>query len=146
MKKSHLLGLVLAGFLLAGCFHTGLKNQTGVTTTQPVEPSITGTEATEATGEAVQVEEGTTVRYTDTGFVPQSISVIVGDSVTFVNESGKQMWVASAVHPTHQVLPGFDQLTAVGMGESYTYTFEMAGQWKYHNHVSPGDTGVVVVE
>lgn len=137
MKKSHLLGLAAAGLLLAGCYHTA-QTGTGVTTTQQKEP------VTEATGD-VGVE-GATVRYTDSGFVPSSISVEAGTSVTFVNESSGRMRVASAVHPTHRDLPGFDQLTAVGEGETYSYTFTDAGAWKYHNHVAPGNTGVVVVE
>lgn len=146
MKKRHLILLGLAGLLLAGCFHTP-KTGTGVTSTTPVTTTLPDEQepASEASGEAVE-EEAITVSYTDSGFVPNSITVNSGTSVTFVNESTKKMWVASAVHPTHQVLPGFNQLAATEAGTSYTYTFSKAGQWRYHNHVATTDTGAVIVE
>ena len=87
-----------------------------------------------------------TVDYTNSGFTPKSITVKVGDSVTWGNKSTKSMWVASAVHPTHQELPGFDQLAGVEANGEYTYTFSKAGNWKYHNHLGPSDTGVVIVQ
>jgi hypothetical protein len=55
------------------------------------------------------------------------------------------MWVASAVHPTHLLLPGFDELKSTGKGGTYEYTFVKVGTWQYHNHVNPSDTGSVVV-
>lgn len=87
-----------------------------------------------------------TVDYTDKGFLPKTITIKVGEKVTWTNKSANPMWVASAVHPTHNVLPGFDELTSVVKGETYSYTFAKAGNWRYHNHVGPSDTGVVVVE
>lgn len=85
------------------------------------------------------------VTYTDTGFAPTPLIVKKGTTVTYVNESSRGMWVASAVHPTHQLLPGFDQLSAVPKAGMYEYTFTKVGTWVYHNHVSPRDTGSVVV-
>jgi plastocyanin len=85
------------------------------------------------------------VTYTDTGFAPVIATVRVGDIVTFVNESSTAMWVASAMHPTHQLLPSLDQKASVGSGGTYEYTFTNVGTWKYHNHVSPDDVGTVVV-
>ena len=86
------------------------------------------------------------VEYNDTGFTPESITVKKGTSVTWINKSQKPMWVASAIHPTHRELPGFDQLESVGNDSEYSYTFDKIGNWKYHNHVSPSDFGSVVVE
>ncbi len=51
------------------------------------------------------------------------------------------MWVASAMHPTHQLLPGFDELTAVPKGTSYEYTFTKDGAWKFHDHINPEARG-----
>lgn len=89
--------------------------------------------------------KGVFVAYTDSGYTPVSLTVKKGTMVTFVNQSGKGMWTASAVHPTHQVLPGFDELKADAKGESYEYTFVKVGTWKYHNHVAPSDMGTVIV-
>lgn len=86
-----------------------------------------------------------TVSYGPSGFSPNTVTVKKGTTVRFVNEGDADMWVASAVHPTHQVLPGFDQLKSVGKGGVYDYTFTKVGTWKYHNHVAPQDAGSVVV-
>jgi plastocyanin len=90
-------------------------------------------------------KERMVVTYTDTGFAPKPLKVVKGTKVTFVNESSRGMWVASDVHPTHQLLPGFDQLSTVSKNGVYEYVFEKVGTWKYHNHVNPTDTGTVIV-
>lgn len=97
------------------------------------------------TEQAAEAEDNTII-YTDSGFAPRTLTVKKGTTVTFKNQSSKSMWVASSVHPTHQDLPGFDQLQGVGEGGTYTYTFDKTGSWKFHNHLAPSDTGVVVVE
>ena len=102
-----------------------------------------------------------TVTYTDKGFTPSSISVAQGQSVMWVNQSSKQMWVASGMHPTHLVYDGtskdahcaasytgptpFDECVAVPAGQSYTFAFTKAGTWGYHNHANAADFGKVVV-
>lgn len=129
MKKVILL--ILAGGLLAGCYHIPKA-------AAPVQRPLPAAET--------QVVEENTVIYDSNGFAPKSITVKVGTTVTWKNTGNKMMWVASAAHPTHQELPGFDQLEATGKGTSYSYTFTKQGTWKYHNHASPGETGTVVVE
>jgi len=98
-----------------------------------------------------------TVSYTGSGFTPASITVAVGDTVTFINDSGSNMWVASILHPSHKVYGGttlsqhcadgsdnsaFDQCET---GNSYSFTFDKIGNWKYHNHIRAGIIGTVVV-
>lgn len=136
MKKRHLIVIVAAGFLLAGCYHTG-GTQTQVPSTQ-TEPA--------AQDNVQEAGEGVTVHYTNSGFTPTTITVEVGTTVTFVNDDSRSMWVASSVHPTHKDLPGFDQLKGSGKGTSYTYTFSKAGEWSYHNHLSPSQQGKVIVK
>jgi len=86
------------------------------------------------------------ITYSDSGFSPNTITVEQGTTVTFLNQSSGQMWVASSVHPTHQDYPGFDQLKGVGTGEKYTFIFDKVGTWKYHNHLSSSNIGTVVVQ
>lgn len=86
------------------------------------------------------------VTYSDSGFAPKEISVSVGQTVRFVNESSGNMWVASAVHPEHSILPEFDDKKAVSAGENYEFTFAKIGKWNYHNHIKPSATGTVIVE
>ena len=91
------------------------------------------------------IEAGNEVSYTDSGYSPKQITVKKGTAVTFKNDSSIGMWTASGVHPTHQLLPGFDELKSVAKGGTYTYTFAKVGTWQYHNHLKPTDVGVVVV-
>jgi len=91
------------------------------------------------------LSEDVVVEYTNTGFVPETITVKEGQTVLFINKSNNSMWVASDSHPSHQILPEFDQLTKVGINEIYSYTFLQDGSWKYHNHVKPRDGGVIIV-
>ncbi|MBI2009823.1 MAG: hypothetical protein HYS86_01460 [Candidatus Chisholmbacteria bacterium] len=109
-------------------------------------------------GEAMMGEE--TISYSDAGFSPQTVTVKAGTKVRFVNESSKEMWPATAVHPTHTVYPGssiskcgtaeaatiFDACRGMAPGGSYSFTFDEVGDWKYHNHLTPTHFGGVVVE
>ncbi len=85
------------------------------------------------------------ITYGTDGFTPKSVTVKKGSTVRWTNQSQGGMWVASAMHPTHQLLPGFDQLKSVGAAGTYEYTFVKVGTWKYHNHVAASDSGTVVV-
>ncbi len=98
-----------------------------------------------------------TVDYTSAGFAPAAITIKKGDTVTFTNSSGASMWVASAVHPTHEVYNGttraehctpgvasasFDQCEN---GATYSFKFDKAGTWGYHNHSRAAHFGQVIV-
>lgn len=87
-----------------------------------------------------------TVRYTNTGFAPAKLTVPANTMVEFINQSDEEMWVASNVHPSHEILPTFDQFKGVGKGQSYMYTFDKKGSWPYHDHINPALEGVISVE
>lgn len=89
---------------------------------------------------------GNIVTYTDSGFVPASISIKVGEVVVFKNNSSGGMRVASNPHPVHTDLPGFDSNQVISSGESFSYTFVKVGSWGYHNHLNPSQGGTVVVQ
>lgn len=127
--------------------------------------SNTSNPATGGTAISVGVSAGThktvTVTYTNQGFSPKNVSIAIGDTVHFVNQSSHGMWVASDVHPSHAAYDGttlqqhcsggadtkggFDECTAVQSGSTYSFTFPKAGTFQYHNHVQASDTGTVVV-
>lgn len=93
----------------------------------------------------VNQSEEKIVRYTNEGFEPKTLEISVGTKVTFINETTSGMWTASAPHPAHTNLPGFDALRNMNKGESYSYTFTKAGTWAYHNHTSAGKFGKIIV-
>lgn len=87
-----------------------------------------------------------TVVYTNDGFRPKSLTVPVGTMVEFVNQSDKEMWVASNVHPSHEILPTFDEFEGVAKGKTYMYTFDKNGTWPYHDHINASFEGVIIAE
>jgi len=143
----------LAGWYLLGS--GGLKNKlipystsnTPVATTTPSSGgSISGPQTPGGVGTSKGgVMERTVVTYSDGGFNPKTVTVKVGTTVTFMNDSSGAMWVASDPHPVHTLLSGFDELNSVRKGGSYEYTFTKVGTWTYHNHMNPSMKGTVVV-
>lgn len=112
-----------------------------VKTGQPVAASVFD--------EQVIVNDGmnmATVIYTDEGFRPSKLTVPIGTMVEFVNKSNVEMWVATNIHPEHDILPTFDQFKAVGRDKNYMYVFDKKGSWKYHDHLMPNLEGVINVE
>lgn len=90
--------------------------------------------------------ENKTVRYTENGFSPTTLTISEGAKVTFINDSDSGMWVASDPHPSHSILPSFDSNKSLKKGESYSYTFTKKGTWGYHNHAQANRKGKIVVE
>ena len=89
------------------------------------------------------------VEITANGLSPSSIKVKAGDTVTWTNDDSVPHWPATAAHPTHTVYPGsditkcgtaaqtsiFDACKGLAPGESYSFKFDQAGNWKYHDHL-----------
>lgn len=84
--------------------------------------------------------------YSDSGFLPATLEVDAGTKVVFKNEGTGPMWVASDPHPVHSSLAGFDALKGFSTGQSYSFTFQKAGTWGYHNHLRPSHTGKIIVK
>ncbi len=89
-------------------------------------------------------------------FEPSEITVEKGTRVRFLNESDVEVWPASAIHPTHSIYPeksesdclgsSFDSCRPILRGEFFAFTFDVAGEWRYHDHVRAYKTGVITVE
>lgn len=120
---------------------TGTQNQTNTTPTTSAPKEIV-------------------IMYSDAGFSPSSVEIKTGDTVIFKNESEKEMWPASAFHPTHTAYPGsdinkcgtaeegkiFDSCKGIEKGGSWSFKFDRQGEWKYHNHLMSGYFGTIIVK
>jgi len=131
-----------------------MANEQGVATTTP--DTATESENEDDGGPAFAV-----ITLTDSGFSPASVSVARGETVRFINESSRGMWVGADEHPTHTEYDGtstrehcangantgtsFDQCTSVERGDFWDYTFTKSGTFGFHNHVGASNTGTVVV-
>ena len=100
------------------------------------------------------------IEMSSSGFSPKTLEINAGDIVIFKAVDNSNRWPASAMHPTHTVYPGsginkcgtaeeekiFDACGSVKQGETFTFTFNEVGNWKYHDHLSSGTTGEIIVE
>ena len=107
-------------------------------------------------GLSATVSSPVAVTYTESGFSPASITVKKGQVVLFLNNADAQeVWVASAIHPTHGVYPqksasdclgsSFDACKGIKIGESWEFTFTQVGSWNYHDHLHTSKFGKVIV-
>lgn len=159
MSKTFIIAAIII-VILGGVVY--LQRQTTPVAQEEVknpEVSITSENTpitTESAGaQSMETEKETvTIRATDSGFVPSSVSIKKGATVVFMNESSRDVWIASAMHPTHTVYPTkggcigstFDACRGLKPNESWSFTFDIAGAWKYHDHLSPGNFGSITVE
>ena len=86
-----------------------------------------------------------TIIYTGSKFDPANITIKKGVTVTFLNNSNRDIWPASSIHPVHNILPGFDLLRGMQTGETYSFTFDQTGKWGYHDHLRASQGGVITV-
>jgi plastocyanin len=126
----------------------------------PEQPSASSTAPSTATGDMTgQPTSAYTVKLMNGSFSPATLTVPVGTTVTFVNQSSEDMWIASDDHPDHtdydgttrdeHCAPGYAGATPLdecGTGNTYTFTFTKAGTWGYHNHADHDEKGTIVVQ
>src|SRR3989338_4655211 len=137
MKKHVMILIGIFLFLIVGCIQ---KNAGQATSNNEVVNEI------DNNGNIVEITLG--------GFNPSTLTIKSGETVTWVNKLSSQSWPASAVHPSHNVYPEsggcigskFDACRGLKQDETYSFTFNQKGAWKYHDHLSAGSTGTIIVE
>lgn len=112
--------------------------------TPPASSPVTSSPRISASPSASPATKNT-VKIQSSGFVPASISIKVGQTLTWVNADSVNHNVNSAVHPTHLVYPPLN-LGLIKSGEEKSLTFPKAGTYKYHDHLNPSLTGSVTVQ
>lgn len=104
--------------------------------------------------------QGKIIEITSSGFNPDTLTINVSETVTFVNKDTVPHWVATDPHPGHDQYPEyFEQPVPVGcsrskfdacrglpQGETFSFTFNLTGTWTYHDHLNPLLKGTVVVQ
>jgi len=85
------------------------------------------------------------ISFTENGFEPESINIVRGTTVLFVNNSDGDFWPASNLHPTHGVYKEFDSLKEFPASASWSFVFNKIGTWKYHNHLNYNLGGIINV-
>ena len=169
MNRNMVIGVILVLLIFGGYFLYQNSNKAPasvatnqeVNTQQPADQSNT-VNVSQDNGIDVQIQlaKNYEVKYTDSGYTPSELKIKAGDTVTFKNESTHEMWVGSAMHPTHAVYSGttlqqhcpdaenndLDQYKSAKPGESWSFTFSKTGTWGYHNHAKANQFGKIIVE
>ena len=112
------------------------------------------------TGSSV-VENTKTIEISSNGFSISALSISKGDTITFVNiDKNAKHWPASDWHPSHSLYPGsgiekcqteeknlvFDSCKGLSYNEEWSFTFNEAGSWAFHDHFYPEFKGIITVE
>ncbi len=84
------------------------------------------------------------ITVTPYGFVPGVITITSGTKITWVNKSGSDANISSDPHPTHTNYPLLN-LGTFGMNSSVSLTFSKVGRFGYHNHLTPAQHGIIIV-
>lgn len=114
--------IVLAAVLL---FVAACKKDTSPT--NPVAPD-TGTPG----------PSGATITIQNNAVSPTSVSITVGQSVTFVNSDSRTHDMASDPHPTHTDCPAINAVGAIGTGQTkLTNALSRAATCGFHDHTDP---------
>ena len=80
---------------------------------------------------------GATITLTSAGANPRTVTVAVGQTVTFVNNDTRQHEMASDPHPQHGSCPSMEAgLGTIGAGQTkITHAFANAGTCGFHDHL-----------
>ena len=112
----------LAGFAFA-C--NGSTQPSGTTTTSPGGSSTAPANPNE-------------VEITEEGFNPATLTVSVGEKVTWFNKSNRRRWVSSQTKvPDTQV---------IAIGARAGYTFKEAGTYDYYDYYNKELKGTIIVQ
>lgn len=110
-------------------------------TTQPLKldrPKV-------ATESVVLKSEKYSISYNaDGSFSPESLTVKVGDSITFKNNSKESAQIALGEHELHLSLKGFEE-KVIESGQSYVFSPREKGNFVFHNHLRPQKFGTLVI-
>ena len=135
------LGYVIAIMLCVACASGGDANTTTAAVATTAAPGTTTASGPSTTGAASGGGE-VTVSANDFSFSPATVTVSVGDSVTWT--------LAEGAHTTSSgTAPDLDGLwdQALTADEPFTFTFEEAGTYEYFCRFHPDFmTGTVTVE
>ncbi len=105
----------------------------------PTSPSGSGGGASGGPGPS-----GATITIVNGGSLsPNTVTIGVGQSVTFVNNDTQPHQIASNPHPTHTDCPAINALGSIAPGQTkLTDAFSTARSCGFHDHNDPGNAAL----
>lgn len=145
MKALIVFLILMTTLIVAGCtqYEDQPAPESEMTTPEDTDESITEEEEVESTVDAAEDTGDTTsmenkVLIKDFEFKPEKLQISVGDTVTWVN-------MDSAPHTATSNDEGFDS-GSLSEDESFSFTFEEAGNYDYICTFHPNMKGEIIVE
>ena len=144
---SYVVGFALLLLVAGGGYYVANKTVSTAPSEDVVAEAVVDDSSQAASANRPTNPNATTVTYTDKGFGPDAVTIKLGQTVRWFNQSSGKLWVAANPHPTHTSLAGFDENGSINKGQGWQYTFTQVGTFSYHNHMMPGKSeGKVVVQ
>jgi plastocyanin len=133
-----LLLILALGVFAAACGSS--SNTTATTVGAGTSPITVGSGTSPTTAASVSATGGSTVQVimSNKAYDPATVTVKVGDTVTWVNQDS----------PQHDVVAdnGEFKSSLFDKGATFSFTFTKAGTYPYHCSIHPGMNGTVVVQ
>lgn len=143
-RNTTIAAIVILVLIVGGWLLTRPKQAPAPEVTTAPTSSASESASSSASEGATTTEVGM-VKITSTGFSPQSITIKLGESVTWENTDTANHTVSSDNHPTHLLYP-FLTLGMIKPGETKSVTPPKTGTFTYHDHLNPSLTGSVTVQ
>ena len=109
-----------------------------------------GTPTGPGTGTGGPGPSGATITIANGTLSPRSVTISVGQSVTFVNNDGRTRNVTSNPHPAHVDCPSINAVATIGNGQTkLTNSLPTARTCGFHDHDDPDNTnfhGTIIVQ
>jgi plastocyanin len=127
-----LVALIAVAAVVTACSSSGSKGG------GPSSPASSAPATATTASSGAPAAGGSTVEINDFMFMPTSITVAVGTTVTWKFDDSTD----------HTVVADDNSFTSpeLGKGKTYTHTFNTAGTVKYHCSIHPFMTGTIVVK
>ena len=131
------VSILITGYLL---FNSNAKKTSGQTATQ-------NNQKVNSSKENVKFIPAETVTLTDSGFVPQTITIKAGGRIIWLNSSGVVGTVNSDNYPTNLLYP-FLNFGQFNDGSSFSTVFSKPGTYTYYNFLSQNQSqkGTIIVK
>lgn len=138
MKIGQLIGvIVILGLLLLGASYA-LSEKKEAQRNHNVAgvglPQFNDDDTAVVTTEIIHI-----VEYTESGFMPNSLILRVGESVRFENKTDNLMWV------THTDSLGCEDFDQCSPSSEFEYKFTEEGEWEFYNNLNGEHRGTITV-
>ncbi len=148
MSRNAVITVIVVLVLIIGVWMLTRPGKQVVQTPQATETPISTDSASPSdasAGATAMTEQKNLVKISSDGFTPKSITIKLGDPITWTNVDTENHTVSSDNHPTHLLYP-FLNLGIIKPGENKSLTPARIGTFTYHDHLNPSRTGIITVQ